>query len=173
MNKFIFRQIKKEDKDTVTKIYNDARCFMADSGNPEQWADGYPDECLICEDIEKERGYVCEFDGKIAAVFMFVTEDDESYRKIYDGSWKNDEPYGVIHRIAVSKEMHGKGIAKECFDFCRNECIKQGIYNLKIDTYKDNIPMQKTLAKYGFEYCGTVYIDDKLERMAYQYIINI
>lgn len=172
MNNFVFRKTKINDKNAVMKIYNDARVFMAENGNPHQWDNGYPQESLISDDIEKGKSYICELNGKIAAVFMFAVEDDINYRKIYDGSWKNNESYGVIHRIAVSKDMHGKGTAKACFDFCKKECVKKGIKNMRIDTYKDNVPMQKTLMKYGFAQCGTVYIEGRLKRMAYHYVIK-
>ena len=172
MSNLIFRKTKHEDIEEVMKIYDDARQFMRENGNPDQWEGGHPKKSMIIEDIEIGRNYVCEYDGKLAAVFMFETKPDESYINIHEGSWKNDEQYGVIHRIAVSKDMHGKGIARACFDFCKNECISQGIKNLKIDTHKDNIPMQKALLKYGFSYCGIVYIYGVLKRMAYQFVIE-
>ena len=172
MGNLIFRKTKLNDIDIVMKIYDDARQFMRENDNPEQWEGGHPKRSMILEDIEIGRNYVCECDNEIAAVFMFEMLPDESYDKIYEGSWKNDGAYGVIHRIAVSKNMHGKGIAKACFDFCKNECISQKIKNLKIDTHEDNLPMQKALLKYGFSYCGIVYIYGVLKRMAYQFVIE-
>ena len=172
MSGLSFRHTRKSDKEAVMKIYDDAKVYMANSGNPDQWNGSYPDEFLIDDDIKAKRSYVCVDGGQIAAVFMLMFEDDKSYDKIYEGSWLNDEPYSVIHRIAVADNMHGKGIAKACIDFCREECLKRGLYNLKIDTYKDNIPMQKTLTKYGFSHCGTVYVDGVLKRMGYQYVIK-
>jgi len=172
MNKLTFRKTLMKDIDKVMEIYNDARAFMRENGNPKQWEGGHPAKNMILEDIEIGRNYVCECDGEIAAVFMFETKPDESYEKIYDGNWKNTKPYGVIHRIAVSKNMHGKGLAKACFDFCKSECIKNGVTNLKIDTHEDNLPMQKALLKYGFSYCGIVYIYGVLKRMAYQFVIS-
>ena len=172
MDNLTFRRTKFDDVKSVMQIYDDGRDFMIENGNPTQWENGYPSEDLIRDDIEKGQSYVCEFDGEIIAVFMFIIGDDESYQKIHNGSWLNNEPHGVIHRIAVSKNMHDKGIAKCCFDFCKNECLKNNIRNIKIDTYKDNIPMQKALAKYGFSKCGTVYIWDVLERIGYQYVIE-
>lgn len=171
MNEITFRKTQISDKKKVMQIYRDAREYMIKNGNSEQWSDGHPKEELIDSDIASGIGYVCEYNGEIAAVFMLDLNGDESYDKIYDGKWLNGEPYGVIHRIAVSDNMHGKGIAKACFDFCGEECKKRGIRNLKIDTHKDNFPMQKALSKYGFVHCGTVYIYGILERMAYQYEI--
>ena len=77
------------------------------------------------------------------------------------GRIEGDSPYSVIHRIAV--KYHGRGIV----DFCFNECFLE-LPNIKIDTHRDNIPMQKCLLRNGFEYCGIIYLKDGTERLAYQ-----
>ena len=66
-----------------------------------------------------------------------------------------------MHRIAVLR--HGKGVV----DFCINECFKV-FPNLKIDTHRDNIPMQKVLKRNGFCYCGIIYLESGDERLAFQ-----
>ena len=97
----------------------------------------------------------------MVATFYFSIENDRTYDKIYDGEWVNTQPYAVIHRIAV--KHHGKGIA----DFIYSECFKLHP-NIKIDTHKDNLPMQRSLAKAGFKYCGIIYLESGEERLAYQ-----
>ena len=150
------------DISDAAKIYDDARSFMRESGNPTQWEGKYPGQNDIEEGIEMGTSYVCEDSGEVVATFHFEPlADDPTYRKIFDGCWKNDEPYGVIHRIAV--KYHGRGIA----DFCYAECYKI-CQNLKIDTHKDNIPMQRSLRKNGFEYCGIIYVNDGTPRAAFQ-----
>ena len=151
------------DLPEIENIYSDARKFMREAGNLEQWAGGYPERELIISDIESERLYVAFEKESILAVFVYFFGEDSTYLKIYNGKWKNDKPYGVIHRIAVSKNAHGMGASSYCFNFAYEKCG-----NLKIDTHKDNIPMQKTLSKNGFEYCGIIYLEDGGERIAFQ-----
>lgn len=156
------RKATHKDIAAAAKIYESARIYMKESGNPTQWSGEYPNGYDVETGIDTGTSYVCEDDGEIVATFHFEADaDDPTYHKIYDGCWKNDEPYGVIHRIAV--KYHGRGIA----DFCFSECYKL-CHNLKIDTHKDNIPMQKSLEKNGFEYCGIIYIHDGSERSAFQ-----
>jgi len=145
------------------QIYSSARSFMRRSGNPSQWAGVYPAEEDIRLDIELSRLYVCVEEKDILGVFCFFEGTDPTYVKIYEGSWLNDEPYGVIHRIAVAENAHGKGVAAFCFDYCHK---KSG--NIKIDTHRDNIPMQKALAKNGFRECGIIYLANGDERIAFQ-----
>lgn len=145
-------------------VYARARQFMAQNGNPDQWGTAYPTEEMIRQDIQNGKCYVNLDDNKIRAVFYFNVEADPTYGYI-EGAWLNDEPYGVIHRIAVGES--GKGVAAECFAFAQARCS-----NLRIDTHEKNIPMQRCLAKHGFTRCGTVYLEDGDPRIAYQKVIE-
>ncbi len=149
------------DLPCVLKLYADARAYMAEQGNPHQWEDRYPAENLLREDIAKEQLYLCIDGEEILGVFCFFFGNDPTYHYIEDGAWLNDAPYGVLHRIAVS--AHGRGVASFCYDFCLSRCK-----NLKVDTYKDNYPMQRSLAKNGFSRCGTIYLENGAPRIAFQ-----
>lgn len=157
------RKTTAADVAAAEKIYKDARDFMRAAGNPTQWANEYPNRESVLDDIENGVGYVCEDGGEILAVFMFKVGRDETYDVIYDGEWLNDEPYAVIHRIAVADHAHGRGVA----GFCFAECFKH-FPNLKIDTHRDNIPMQRALARAGFERCGIIHLASGEERVAFQ-----
>ena len=159
----IIRLAELREKDEILSIYDSARVFMRESGNPNQWAGKYPDEDTVLRDIENEKLYVCTENNDILAVFFYTVGIDPTYLKIYDGKWVNDKPYGVIHRIAVSNKARGKGVAKVCFDFAYDKCG-----NVRIDTHRDNIPMQRALEKNGFTRCGIIYLANGDERIAYQ-----
>lgn len=155
------RPARVEDIAAADEIYKAAREFMIKAGNPTQWSGTYPEGYDVACGIKDGTSYVAEEDGEIVATFYFKLGTDKIYDKIYEGAWKNSDEYGIIHRIAV--KYHGRGIAtrcyKECFDICRN---------LRIDTHRDNLPMQRSLEKCGFEYCGIIYLENGDERLAYQ-----
>lgn len=155
------RKTRPEELSRVMAIYASARAFMVATGNPDQWADGYPHEALIRSDIAAGKSYVCVENEEILAVFYYDTGIDPTYVHIENGAWLNDEPYGVIHRIAVA--VQGRGVVRFCFDWALERCG-----NLKIDTHEKNLPMQKALAKAGFTACGTIYIETGDPRIAYQ-----
>ena len=159
----IIRLAELREKDEILSIYDSARVFMRESGNPNQWAGKYPDEDTVLRDIENEKLYVCTENNDILAVFFYTVGIDPTYLKIYDGKWVNDKPYGVIHRIAVSNKARGKGVAKVCFDFAYEKCGY-----VRIDTHRVNIPMQRALVKNGFTRCGIIYLANGDERIAYQ-----
>ena len=151
------------DIEAVENIYAYARAFMRECGNAHQWGTAYPPRETIADDIKRGNLYVACDNDEISAVFFFKIGEDKTYLKIKDGEWKNDLPYGVIHRIAVSENVKGKGVSRLCFDFAFERCK-----NLKIDTHRDNIPMQKALTKNGFEYCGIINLENGDERIAFQ-----
>ena len=157
----IIRHSTTADLPAMEAIYADARRFMAENGNPTQWTDGYPVRWMLEEDIALGRSYVCEEDGEILATFVFAVMEDPTYLKIYEGAWLSDDEYGVVHRIASKNRK--KGVAGFCLDWCFEQCG-----NVRIDTHRNNIPMQKALSKYGFKYCGIIYLENGDERIAFQ-----
>ena len=156
------RKSRFEDIEIILSIYEHGRKYMRENGNMLQWNDGYPDRNVVLEDIDNGLSYVvCDENDEIVCVFAFIPGPDITYNKIYEGEWPNNKPYYVIHRIAVSS--HRKGVAS----FVYNECLKKCSV-IRIDTHRDNIPMQKSLLKNGFEYCGIIHLLSGDERLAYQ-----
>lgn len=157
------RKTNHRDLDTVMQIYRSAREFMVKSGNPTQWWEGYPPRELIVGDIESGDSYVVEENGEILAVFLYKKGIDPTYINIEEGAWLNDEPYAVIHRIAVNAK--GRGVAAFVFDTVYGWCG-----NIRIDTHEDNEPMKRALTKNGFQYCGIIHIANGDPRIAFQRI---
>ena len=157
----IIRKTKISDVSECVKIYESAREFMRASGNPDQWPSYYPGEIDILSDIAAGSSYVCEDGGEVVAVFYFAPGPDATYNEIYEGAWKSNEPYAVIHRVAV--KYHGRGI----IDFIFSECF-EAAGHLRIDTHRENIPMQKVLSRNGFLPCGIIYIETGAERIAFE-----
>ncbi|MBQ7335880.1 MAG: GNAT family N-acetyltransferase [Clostridia bacterium] len=145
----------------ILRIYEDARRYMREHGNAEQWAGGYPQESILRTDIAAGNLYVCAEDSEICGVFCYFEGEDPTYRVIEQGQWLNERPYGVIHRVAVAR--HRRGVASFCFAWCYARCE-----NLKIDTHRDNLPMQRSLEKNGFVRCGIIHLENGDERIAYQ-----
>ena len=158
----IIRQAKPTDIAEIMQVMETAKRIMRSSGNMHQWGDGYPSEAVITADMEKGGGYVVENDGSIVGYFAFLPSPEPTYAKIYDGRWIDDEtPYHVVHRIASKPDAHG--VFKSIMDFCFAHDS-----NIRIDTHRDNTIMQHCISKYGFGYCGIIYLANGDERLAYQ-----
>ena len=160
------RHSTEKDFDRMMQIYGFARKFMAEHGNPNQWGPTHwPPEELIRADIREGHSYVCLNDeGKVIGTFFFIHGEDiePTYRRISEGKWLEDSPYGVVHRIA------GDGSEKGIGAFCINWAFEQ-CGHLRIDTHGDNTVMQRLLHKLGFNHCGTIYVEeDNYPRLAYE-----
>ncbi len=148
---------------SMQKIFAFARRFMAATGNPGQWTDGYPSVEQLRDDIARGESYVCIEAGEIVATFVLREGRDPTYDVIYDGAWKNDNPYATIHRIASSGRI--KGVFGTVMDFALSK-----IDTVRIDTHRDNRIMRHIVEKAGFQYCGIIHCWNGDERLAYQYI---
>lgn len=157
------RKAAPEDLDAMLKVYEQARCFMRESGNSRQWVNGYPSRELLAEDIRCGQSYLCFCGEVLAAVFCFFVGIEPSYQEIREGAWKDDASYGVIHRLGVC--LRRRGIASYCIEWCRKQHA-----NLRADTHRDNLPMQECLRKNGFACRGIITLEDGSERLAYQTI---
>lgn len=157
------RLAKYSDLERILEIYEAARKYMRENGNPLQWQGGHPAREILEADIEKEQLYVYEQGGRVHGVFAFIIGDDKTYAYIEGGSWLNDEPYGTIHRIAASGEV--RGVFGQCVDYCKAQ-----IDNLRIDTHRDNKTMRHLVTKHGFTYCGIIFLENGDERLAYHYV---
>lgn len=158
----MIRHAKTEDLKEIMEIYANARKFMAENGNPNQWGDSHPVLELLEGDIEKNELFVCEENGVIEGVFAFIVGDDATYKYIEDGEWLNNKTYGTIHRIASNGKA--AGVFAKCSAFC-----KEQIDNVRIDTHHNNLKMQHVIEKDGYKKCGVIYVEDGSPRIAYHF----
>ena len=150
-----------EQFEQMLRIYDRARHFMAEHGNPNQWGSTNPPAARVRQDIDEGNSYVCMAGEEIAAVFYYKEGEDPTYRVIENGAWINDAPYGVVHRIASAGTVKGAG--SFCVQWAFSRCG-----NLRIDTHRDNTVMQNMLRKNGFSYCGIIHLENGDERLAFQ-----
>ena len=130
------RKAKLTDLDRMMEIYARAKRFMDSTGNTTQWEIGYPTRKMIQDDIENGYSFVCMGEDNIPhAAFKFFVGEDPTYRVIEQGSWKNDNTYGTIHRVASDGTI--KGVFSQIVSFCEVICPE-----LRADTHKDNNVMQ-------------------------------
>ena len=154
-----------QDVDTMMRIYERARAFMAEHGNPRQWGNTHwPPETLIRRDIAEGNSYVCVDGGRIVGTFYYISGKDiePTYASIEDGAWQNPAPYGVVHRIASDGTVPGVGTF--CILWAFEQCG-----HLRMDTHGDNTVMQNLLTKLGFSRQGVIHVqEDSDPRIAYE-----
>ena len=155
-----FRKAVEADAPRITAIYANARRFMAASGNPNQWIDGYPSEADVRADIGADVLWTACRGDEILAVFALIEGPDPT-SAIIQGAWLNDCPYAVVHRLASSGKVGGIG------EICLRWCLDR-FDTLRVDTHADNRVMQRTLIRMGFVYTGIIFCHNGTPRLAYQ-----
>ena len=162
--KRMIREARPADMADIMKVMAAAKTIMRQSGNMQQWVDGYPSEAVIISDMEKDGSFVIVDDDEVVGYFAFLSSPEPTYANIYEGAWIDDTlPYHVVHRIASYPQSHG--IFSSIMDYCFSY---DG--NIRIDTHRDNTIMQHNIAKHSFTYCGIIFLSNGDERLAYQKI---
>ena len=155
----MIRKAEYADLHVVLKIYENARRFMAENGNPNQWGKTNPPQQVLERDVQLGQLYVVVREGKIRGAFAFIPGVDPTYGYI-DGQWYSDDPYAAIHRVASDG---AGGILAEAVAFAWEQ-----VPHLRIDTHEDNWVMQRAIDRAGFQKCGVIYLENGSLRIAYE-----
>lgn len=150
-----FRKAIQDDADKIWKILQQAIERRRLDGSL-QWQNGYPNPETVNSDIEKQIGYVLTENDRVVAYCAVLLNDEPAYENI-EGRWLSDGDFNVVHRVAVSDEVAGKGYATEIFRRIEDFSRQNGIFSVKVDTNFDNAAMLHILKKLGYSYCGEVY----------------
>ena len=159
----LVRQATEGDLDSVADIYDAARAFMRAHGNAVQWPDHYPARIDAERDLALGALWVLdEGSGPVGCMSVF-DRPDRTYADIQGEPWLNDDPYWVMHRLAVAESGHGRGSALLAWLCDRHD-------NVRADTHELNAPMRRALERAGFVRRGTIICDDGTPRIAYHFV---
>lgn len=150
----VFRKSTEEDIPVVAAILKAAVERMLSEGK-HQWNHSYPNEDHVRADVANGNGYVLICNNKIVAYGAVIFDGEPAYNSIR-GKWSDDEPYVVVHRIAVLPTSQNKGHAISFLKAVEKLALSKDIKSFRIDTNYDNIRMLNLLKKTGFSYCGEV-----------------
>lgn len=161
-----FRRASGSDTGRIMEIVRQAQDYFR-IHSIDQWQNDYPNNKVICADIQNKSGYVILTDDKIVAYAVLSFDKEDAYEALYCGEWQRTEDYAVIHRMAVDNAFKGRGLASVILKKFEEICLAKGIRYIRTDTHEENIPMQDFLRKAGFKYCGVVFLTDGSKRVAF------
>lgn len=158
-----------EDLARCMEIYRLAQRFMVKAGNPNQWQVGFPPQEQIERDIAGHHLMVwADEDDVPQGSFAYLPGPEPDYAKIYEGEWLDDGRYRVVHRFATAQQ--DRGIGSAMMRWALEHAEREGVA-VRIDTHRDNIPMQGLIRSCGFIYCGIVHIRrNGEERLAFTHV---
>ncbi len=169
----IYRLGRETDINEMMAMVDQAKeAFRA--GGIDQWQKGEPDAPGLAEGIKAGQVHVLEDGGLVVAMITLAEGDDPSYRQI-DGAWLDASPYTAFHRVCVSQELKGRGLAGRLFKESEALCLARGYHSVRVDTHPGNLSMQRALEKSGYTACGTLRLIGGSEegdlRLGYQKLI--
>ena len=135
-----------------------------------QWQDGYPNPEVVQKDIEKGQGFVL-VDGETIIGYSAVLINDEPAYATIEGNWLTNDDFVVMHRVAISENYLGKGMAKLMLKNIEDFALSNNIYSVKADTNFDNPAMMKIFETLGYIYCGEVFFRGS-PRKAYEKVLH-
>ncbi|WP_130735650.1 GNAT family N-acetyltransferase [Flavobacterium sp. J27] len=163
-----FRKAKINEVSEIWEILQKAIQRRKEEGS-NQWQDGYPNPEVIQKDIEKEIGFVLTDNQKIIGYTAVLINDEPEYAKII-GEWVTNSDFVVFHRVAISEDYLGKGLAKIMIASIEDYALENQIYSVKADTNFDNHAMMAIFDRLGYVYCGEVYFRGSARR-AYEKVL--
>lgn len=150
-----FRKATLEDVQQIWEILEQAIVRRKNDGS-NQWQDGYPNPDVVKKDIEKGSGYVLTEGNSVIGYAAILINDEPAYEEI-QGKWLTNDDFVVVHRLAISENQIGKGLAQKIMQFIETVAVQNTVFSIKVDTNFDNIPMLKIFEKLGYTYCGEVF----------------
>lgn len=145
------------DLDRVMDIKDGAVDVMKKDGN-NQWDKDYPSRERFKADISNGDLYVYDKQEHIVGMICLTSNEDEEYKKI---PWKIKGKHLIIHRMAVSKDCQGEGIAKSLIDYAIELAKQKEVAIIKCDTYSLNPRAKQLFKTMGFSYVASTYFGRK------------
>ena len=136
------------DFDAVIAFYDDVTARTPEMGTYARWQKGrHPTEEGINAYINEGSMYIYHERGVIVGAMAMTMCQGEDYHAIDWSQQVADDEVAVIHILAVSPDIQGKGIG--------SEMIREAI---RLDALASNTPAHKLYERLGFEYRGKQHL---------------
>lgn len=171
MAQISIRRSTPADLDQIIAIVKQAKALLKADGSP-QWQDGHPSRQTFVDDIADGTNWVLTVGKQIAGTATLKTTPDPTYQHI-DGSWvKPDEPYGTIHRVAISADFRGQHLSNYFISNLLTVGRLKGLTNFRIDTHPLNKRVQAIAKHFDFDYRGIIKVEDQIDPRRFAYELN-
>lgn len=166
---YTFRKASTNDIHHIMEIIEEAKSQMAREGK-HQWDENYPTISKIETDVKNGAAYVLLMSGRIMAYGAVVFTGEPAYNEI-DGKWLTNQPYVVLHRLAVTEEAKDHGVGRLFIKEVERLALESGVKGFRVDTNYDNSRMLRLLEKTGFNFCGNITYQQG-SRMAFEKLLG-
>jgi len=171
--KSYIRPARTADLDAILRIVESGRKFLEEQDLPQWQAGTGPSRAGIESYIQRQIGYVLMVEGQVVGYAALVPSPDGA-PPLTEGKYEGvHDNYAAIHQVAIDTAYRGRGLAGQ---FMRDMVTVAGILgyqDIRIDTHRGNVIMQKIILGTGFTYRGVMHLPiPNGERLAYQMLLD-
>ncbi|MBQ7821510.1 MAG: GNAT family N-acetyltransferase [Clostridia bacterium] len=161
-----------DDIDAIMPVIKNAQEYLA-AQNIDQWQNDFPNRGVVENDIKTAEAYILDDNGRVAGYFVLYAPPEPVYDDLDGGSWLySGENYGAMHRVAISGDYRGQGLAHMIYDKCEARSRELGYASLRVDTHPENKIMRHMAESHGFGECGYVYYYGNMQRIAFEKLLK-
>jgi GNAT superfamily N-acetyltransferase len=158
---------KPEELDAILELTRSCGRHMRENGI-DQWDENYPDRESLDRDITKETLFAYRENGEVVGIIVLNETQDPEYAEINWSTSAADRNI-VVHRLAVSPDHQGKGIARKIMDFAEKWALENNFDAIRLDTFSQNPRNQRFYKNRGYTELGSVFLSYKKEHPYFCY----
>ncbi len=151
------------DLPAISSIASQAVILMNSEGNF-QWNSDYPTRIHFEKDISDGTLWVAIVDNTVAGFAALTVDQPHEYGNV---GWDLTEQCIVPHRLAVSPQFRGRGVAQELMKTAEKLTTERGFRNIRVDTNSSNTKMQSVFLKLGYVFAGQTRLTGKPDDMLF------
>lgn len=166
-----FRLAEEADVLEILTIFTQTKAFFREQ-KIDQWQGNYPGIPEIRLDIALKQCYVAVEKELILGVIVLSLNPETSYDSLIGGAWNSQEPYTVIHRLAINNDYQGRGTSLKLLAYVEEVTLGLDRQVIRTDTHESNDGMRYILTKTGYRNTGRLFLDDGSPRIGYDKLLG-
>lgn len=151
MSECVIEIAKKADAEEIFALYR-SLIDMPDG----TWDEEYPSKEIVDDDLENQIILVMRNEKKDIIAAIAISDEDEDFEDDRIGWYPDILRWIALSRLGVSKDMQGRGIAKQMLLAAMDHCRQHGYEAVRFLVSKDNPAPQRAYAKLNFDICGEI-----------------
>lgn len=150
----VVRPATVDDLDAVMRVLADCIAAMRAAGI-DQWDDLYPTRATFAADTNARTLYLgFADDGVLAGLIVLNDCQDAEYCEV---PWQiTGLPVAVVHRLMVSPQWQGKGVARALMAFAEQCARELGFGAIRLDAFVHNPAALRLYPALGYREAGGV-----------------
>ena len=147
------------DYDAIIAFYDDVTERTPEMATYARWSKGkHPTVEGIKAYIDERSMFLYRANSVIVGAMAVTMYQGEDYHAIDWAQQVPDDRVAVIHILAVSPDVQGKGIGSEMIREAIRMAENKGMQAIRLDALASNTPAHRLYERLGFEYRGKQHL---------------